>query len=77
MIETENVTLTEADLSRYVGARTGQYVLLSVSDTGEGMDQDIVEHIFEPFFTTKEFGEGTGLGLASVYGIIKSYGGCI
>jgi PAS domain S-box-containing protein len=77
VIETENVTLTDDYLESHVGARTGEYVLLSVSDTGQGMDRDIVDHIFEPFFTTKEFGKGTGLGLASVYGIIKSYGGYI
>lgn len=77
MIETENVTLSDDYLNTHVGARAGEYVLLSVSDTGEGMDKDIVDHIFEPFFTTKEFGKGTGLGLASVYGIIKSYDGYI
>jgi PAS domain S-box-containing protein len=77
LIETENVTFTDDDLDRHVGARAGEYVLLSLSDTGEGMDKDIVENIFEPFFTTKEFGKGTGLGLASVYGIVKSYGGHI
>jgi PAS domain S-box-containing protein len=77
VIETENATLTDDYLDSHIGARAGKYVLLSVSDTGEGMDKDIVEHIFEPFFTTKEFGKGTGLGLASVYGIVKSYGGYI
>ena len=77
VIETENITLNDDYLATHVGARAGEYVLLSVSDTGQGMDTDVVEHIFEPFFTTKEFGKGTGLGLASVYGIVKSYGGYI
>ncbi len=77
VIETENITLNDDYLNTHAGARAGEYVLLSISDTGQGMDKDIVEHIFEPFFTTKEFGKGTGLGLASVYGIVKSYGGYI
>ncbi len=77
VLETENITLNDDYLNTHAGARAGDYVLLSISDTGQGMDKDIVEHIFEPFFTTKEFGKGTGLGLASVYGIVKSYGGYI
>jgi len=76
-LSTRNVTLDEEYCRYHIGARPGEYVLLTVSDTGHGMDRATIDHIFEPFYTTKELGRGTGLGLAMVYGIVKQHGGYI
>jgi CheY-like chemotaxis protein len=72
-----HVTLDEEYCGLHVGAKPGDYVMLSVSDTGHGMDHETLNHIFEPFYTTKEKGKGTGLGLAMAYGIVKQHGGYI
>ncbi|MFP4531334.1 MAG: PAS domain S-box protein [Desulfobacterales bacterium] len=75
-IQTENITLSEFQLAAFQ-AKAGSYVKISVTDTGAGMDEKTRQKIFEPFFTTKQQGEGTGLGLSSVYGIVKHHGGYI
>ena len=76
-IETGNTLLDEVQVRRYIGARPGAYVLLTVKDSGSGMSEALQSHIFEPFFTTKELGKGTGLGLSTVYGIVKQSNGYI
>ena len=77
LIETEAVDLDEEYANGHLGLSPGEYIQITVSDTGCGMERKVMEHIFDPFYTTKEVGQGTGLGLASVYGIVKSHQGYI
>jgi|WetSurMetagenome_2_1015567.scaffolds.fasta_scaffold06344_3 two-component system, cell cycle sensor histidine kinase and response regulator CckA len=77
VIETSNITLDESYCSIHQQAQPGNFVMLCVSDTGHGMSAEVKEHIFEPFFTTKTMGHGTGLGLATIFGVVRQAGGSI
>jgi two-component system, NtrC family, sensor kinase len=74
-VEASNSYLDDAYCSRHIDVKPGQYVLISVTDNGVGMTEDVVQHAFEPFYTTKQAGQGTGLGLSQVYGFVRQSGG--
>src|SRR5262249_46135244 len=76
-LEAENVTLSEAEVARSADARPGEFVRLRVRDTGHRRPPEGLRHVFEPFFTTKEMGKGTGLGLATVFGVVGQHRGWV
>ena len=76
-ITTSEAFLDDEYVSKFAELKTGRYVLLSVTDTGCGMEKNTLDRVFEPFFTTKPVGQGTGLGLAMVYGIVQQSGGYV
>jgi len=77
IVRTANVAIDQQEAAKRPPMAPGDYILLAVTDSGHGMSQETLTHIFEPFFTTKEIGKGTGLGLATVYGVVKQSGGFI
>ena len=77
IVETSNADIDETFCGNHTQIQPGKYVLLSISDTGHGMTAEVKKHLFEPFFTTKSKGRGTGLGLATIFGIVRQAGGVI
>jgi len=77
VFDSRNTVLDNAYCQMYTDMEPGEYVLISLSDTGEGMASEVLEHLFDPFFTTKEVGKGTGLGLPMVYGVMKQNNGYV
>ncbi len=77
VIEASNATVSEQEAARHVGLRAGDYVVMAIRDNGTGIDEETLQRIFDPFFTTKPQGQGTGLGLSTVYGIVRDAGGYV
>jgi CheY-like chemotaxis protein len=75
VLSAKNVSVSKIQAARFINAKPGEYVLLSVADNGAGIPREIMHRVFEPFFTTKEIGKGTGLGLSTVMAIVKTHGG--